>query len=235
MLGIAVVLEGFSLRTAVREAAPGRRGRSWWGFIKHTKNPELPVVLLEDTGALIGLAFALSGIGLAAWTGDARWDAAGSLAIGVLLVVIAYVLSVETKSLLIGEAAAPEVQASIRDMLMAEGGKIGPVRAINEIRTMQLGPHDVIVAASVDMADDATARDVEAANARLDQAIKARHPEVKYLFIEVEAAKAGSTAPGPAPKAVGDVPAAPTPPTPKPVISARPPTARKVKGKKHRH
>ena len=107
VLGIAIVAEGLSLRTARHEADPIRRGRTWWRFVRTTKNPELPVVLLEDTGALVGLVFALVGISLAEITGNARWDAVGSIGIGLLLGVIAIVLAIEMKSLLIGEAASP--------------------------------------------------------------------------------------------------------------------------------
>ena len=106
VLGLAIVLEGLSLRTAHREATPSRGRRSWWTFIRTTKSPELPVVLLEDSGALVGLLFALVGISLAEITGNARWDAMGSIGIGLLLGVIAVILAIEMKSLLIGEAVA---------------------------------------------------------------------------------------------------------------------------------
>ena len=115
VLGVAMVLEGLSLRTAHREADPSRQGRSWWRFIRTTKSPELPVVLLEDTGALVGLLFALIGISLAEITGNPRWDALGSIGIGLLLGVIAVILAVEMKSLLIGESVAPAVDARIRE------------------------------------------------------------------------------------------------------------------------
>jgi cation diffusion facilitator family transporter len=112
VLAIAIVLEGLSLRTARKEADPTRRGRSWWRFIRTTKSPELPVVLLEDTGALIGLVFAFIGISLAVITGNPRWDAVGSIGIGLLLGVIAVVLAIEMKSLLIGEAVSPPSSSS---------------------------------------------------------------------------------------------------------------------------
>ena len=104
-----MVLESFSLRTAMRESKEERRGKSIYQFVRRTKIPELAVVVLEDIGALIGLTFALVGVSLASVLDEARWDAAGSLAIGVLLVVIAIVLAIEMASLLVGEAAAPEV------------------------------------------------------------------------------------------------------------------------------
>jgi cation diffusion facilitator family transporter len=107
ILVVAVVLESFSLRTAVRESAHVKGEQSWWGFVRHAKVPELPVVLLEDVGALCGLVFALTGVGLAEVTGNPRFDALGSLAIGLLLAVIAIILAMEMKSFLIGEAAPP--------------------------------------------------------------------------------------------------------------------------------
>ena len=117
VLVVAIVLESFSLRTAVREANVVRGSEDWWSFVRHSKSPELPVVLLEDVGALVGLAFALAGVGLAIATGEPRFDALGSIAIGVLLAGIAVVLAKEMKSLLIGESAAPGVTAAIRAAL----------------------------------------------------------------------------------------------------------------------
>ena len=111
ILGVAVVLELFSLRTAVREARPFRGSRSWVAYIRRSKSPELPVVLLEDLGALLGLLFALTGLTLTEVTGDAAWDGAATLFIGLLLVAIAAILVVEMKSLLIGESATPEHEA----------------------------------------------------------------------------------------------------------------------------
>jgi divalent metal cation (Fe/Co/Zn/Cd) transporter len=197
-------------------------------------------VLLEDVAALSGLLAALAGISAAHLLGLDWADGAASVVIGLILASVAAFLAIEIKSLLIGEAASPEVQRSIRNEIMAESGTVGPVRAINEIRTMQLGPHDMIVAASVDMYDHATARDVEATNARLDAAIKAKHPDVRFLFIEVEAAKADapSTRAAVAINAAAmsvTAAAAPEPSAPKPVIQSRPPSAKKGKGKKRRH
>ncbi len=108
ILLVAIVLESYSLHTAVKEANHVRGDESWWSFIRHSKSPELPVVLLEDTGAEVGLFLALTGVLLAHFTDEPRWDAAGSLGIGILLVVIAGILAVEMKSLLLGESASPE-------------------------------------------------------------------------------------------------------------------------------
>jgi cation diffusion facilitator family transporter len=143
----AIVLESWSLRTAVREASPLRGDRSWWSFIRHTKSPELPVVLLEDVGALTGLVFAVLGIGLAVLTGNARFDALGSVAIGLLLGVIAVVVGTEMRSLLIGEAATPRDVAAIRQALEGTDG----VRRLIHLRTMHLGPDELLVAAKLEL------------------------------------------------------------------------------------
>jgi len=179
VLGVAVVLEALSLRTARREASPNRQGRSWWRFIRTTKSPELPVVLLEDTGALVGLLFAVIGIGLAEITGNARWDAMGSIAIGLLLVVIALVLVVEMKSLLIGESAGPRVEAAIRDAMLA-GNEI--TRVIH-LRTLHLGPDDVLVAAKLEFTCDSIpdlARAIDTVEARVRQS----SPRVSLIYLE---------------------------------------------------
>src|SRR6185503_587555 len=133
--------------TAVVEASHAKEGGSWWAFIRHSKVPELPVVLLEDLGALVGLAFALVGIALAAVTGNSSWDAVGSLAIGVLLGVIAIILIVEMKSLLIGESASPVVEKAIRAVIERQPS----VRRLIHIRTQHLGPDDILLGAKIEL------------------------------------------------------------------------------------
>jgi cation diffusion facilitator family transporter len=179
VLIVAFVLEGASLRTAHREADPTRRGRTWWRFIRTTKSPELPVVLLEDTGALFGLVFAFVGISLAELTGNPRWDAVGSIGIGLLLGVIAVVLAIEMKSLLIGEAAAPSVEAGIRDAITA-----GPeVTRIIHLRTLHLGPDDLLLATKLEFACNTIpelARAIDTVEAR----VRASIPLARLIFIE---------------------------------------------------
>src|SRR5688500_2690734 len=114
ILVLAILLETFSFRTAVVEANHVRGDAGWWQFIRRSKNPELPVVLLEDLGALVGLVLALAAVGTTLATDDPIWDGIGTLSIGVLLTVIAIVLAIEMKSLLIGETADATVEASIR-------------------------------------------------------------------------------------------------------------------------
>ncbi len=255
VLGIALMLESVSTWQALSAFNKVRNGEGMIATLRRSKDPALFTVLLEDLAALAGLTVALIGIS-ATHLLEIDWaDGAASIAIGLILASVAAFLSIEIKSLLIGEAASEDVQKSVRKLLDAEGGKIGPVRAINEIRTMQLGPNEVIVAVSCDMEDSATAADVEAANARLERAIKKRHPEVRYLFIDVKAAS--STAQKPATDAVAGAPsslaaaiiAQPANQTPasststitalpaapaKPAIVTRPSTARKGKGGKRK-
>ena len=147
VLVLAMVLEGGSLRTAVHESRPLRGDRSWVGFIRHAKAPELPVVLLEDTGALIGLVLALTGVGLALATGEAYWDGLGTIAIGVLLVVIAIVLAGEMRSLLLGEAASSRDIAAIEQAIAASP----PVRRLIHLRTEHLGPDELLVAGKLEL------------------------------------------------------------------------------------
>ncbi len=180
VLGFAIVLESYSFRTAWNETKPQLGGRSLMQFIRSTKSPELPVVLLEDTGALIGLVIAFTGLTLAVITDDARYDAAGSLAIGMLLVVVASILAIEMSSLLIGEGAEPEQVALIKAAIAQEPN----VLELIHLRTMQLGPDDVLVAAKV--AFDATLSfpEVAAAIDATELLIRKAVPEARMLFIE---------------------------------------------------
>lgn len=146
ILGVSIALESYSLRTAVKEAAHSKGSRSWWRYIRTAKSPELPVVLLEDVGAEAGLIVALLGLVLAELTGDARWDAAGSIAIGVLLVVIAVVLAIEMKGLLVGEAASDEQQSALESAI----GAAPHVTSLIHVRTQHLGPDRLLVAAKVE-------------------------------------------------------------------------------------
>jgi cation diffusion facilitator family transporter len=180
ILLVAVALESFSLRTAVREANEERVDESWYAFIRHSKSPELPVVLLEDVGALCGLVLALLGVTMGSLTGNDRWDAVGSLGIGVLLVVIAGVLVVEMKSLLIGEAASPSDVAAIRGAI--EGSP--SVRRVIHLRTEHLGPDELLVGAKVEF--DHALSFVELA-ARIDGAearLRAAVPAARVIYVE---------------------------------------------------
>jgi cation diffusion facilitator family transporter len=179
VLGVAVVLEGLSLRTAVREANPGRRGRSWWRFIRTARSPELPVVLLEDLAALLGLTFALIGITLNVITDEPAFDALGSIAIGLLLGVVAIVLAVEMKSLLIGESAVPEEQDAIIAAITADPG----VRQLVHLRTLHLGPEELLVAAKVDLGQRSS-HDLALAIDALEVRVRAAVPTARVIYIE---------------------------------------------------
>ncbi|MEV1246384.1 cation diffusion facilitator family transporter [Nonomuraea sp. NPDC050022] len=147
VLVAAIVMESLSLRTAVRNSNRVRDGRSWAGFIRDAKAPELPVVLLEDTAALAGLVFALVGVGLTVLTGNSAFDGLGSIAIGLLLVAVAVTLARETKSMIIGEAATPAVQDAIEKVLDGDPS----IQAFAQVRTLHLGPEDLLIAARVTM------------------------------------------------------------------------------------
>jgi len=179
VLGIAIVLEIFSFRTAIREANHVRHGRGWWEFIRTSKSPELPVVLLEDLGALIGLVFALCGVSLTVITGDEVFDALGSIAIGLLLGVIAIVLAIEMKSLLIGEAAAPEDEDTIVQLLHESP----EVARVIHMRTLHLGPEELLVAVKIQPAGgslDDFAATVDTLEARIREAV----PSARRIYIE---------------------------------------------------
>ncbi len=180
ILVFAVVAEGFSFRTAVKESTPLKGDDSWWGFIRHAKVPELPVVLLEDFAALIGLVLALAGVGLAVLTGEPRWDAVGTLGIGVLLLAVACVLAVEMKSLLMGESASKDSVTRIRTALVDGAG----VLRVIHLKTMHLGPDELLVAAKVALAPEldlpGVARAIDDAEAR----VRAAEPQARVMYLE---------------------------------------------------
>jgi cation diffusion facilitator family transporter len=180
VLVVAIGLEGFSLRTAIHESRAMKAPRETWvGFIRHAKSPDLPVVLLEDVAALTGLLLALLGVGLAELTGEPRWDGIGTCAIGVLLIVVAVVLVIETKSLLIGEAAAPDALARI------EAGLVGPgVDRIIHLRTMHLGPDELLVGAKLAMPRDATLPEVARAIDAAEQRVREAVPAARVIYLE---------------------------------------------------
>ncbi len=179
VLLIAGGLESFSFRTAIVESAKVKGDDSWIGFIRHSKTPELVVVLLEDFAALIGLLFALVGVGVAALTDNARWDGIGSMAIGLLLSAVAITLIVEVKSLLIGEAAAPAVVNSIVAALTGGG-----IDRVIHLRTMHLGPEELLVAAKVAMPASRTLADVATAIDAAEVRVRAAVPAARVIYLE---------------------------------------------------
>lgn len=180
ILVIAIALEGFSFRTAVQESTPLKGRASWWQFIRNSRSPELPVVLLEDTGALIGLIFALGGVGLTMLTGDPVWDGVGTLAIGALLGVIAVVLIVEMQSLLIGEGATAAEDAAICESLV-DGTTID--RLIH-IKTQYLGPEEMLVAAKVAVAPGLDIEQIAAGIDAAESRVRAAVPAARIIYLE---------------------------------------------------
>lgn len=198
VLLFAMVVEGVALRTAMRSAAKERRS-SWWRYIRETRAPENAVILLEDTAAEIGLTVALIGVLATAATGDPRYDAAGTMAIGGVLAVVAVVLAVEMRSLLIGEAADPFDVAQIRRVLNEHAS----VERVVDLRTMHLGPADILVAARIELDGRL---DVDAAAACIEEltsTIRSALPAAKRVYLEPEAS-AASRSDGQADVRVGD-------------------------------
>jgi cation diffusion facilitator family transporter len=192
ILVVAIMLETFSLRTAVREARHVKSADvSWWQFVRRSKQPELPVVLLEDVGAEIGLLFALIGVILSSATDNARWDAAGSLAIGVLLVTIAAVLAVEMKGLLIGESASPDHQARIQEAIATAPH----VRKLIHMRTEHIGPDELLVGAKVDFGAALTAQQLAAAVDEVEVRVRAAVPAARVIYLEPDVERSGEATP----------------------------------------
>jgi cation diffusion facilitator family transporter len=179
VLLVAIVMEGTSFRTAMRESRAARGSKSVFQYIRAAKAPELPVVLLEDFGALVGLVFALFGVGMTLATDDGRWDAVGSGAIGVLLVVIAVVLALETRSMLLGEAAAPSDVAAIRAALVGDG-----VPSVIHLRTLHLGPEELLVAAKIEVSSTETAAEIAQAIDDAEARVRSAVPIARTIYLE---------------------------------------------------
>jgi cation diffusion facilitator family transporter len=189
ILAGSIALETYSLRTAVHESRPSKGRQSWWSYIRTSRVPEFSVVLLEDAGALCGLFFALVGVLLSSITGNARWDAAGSLAIGCLLVVIAIVLARETKNLLIGEAATPETQEAIAAAMNAAP----QVRRIIHMRTEHLGPDELLVAAKLEFDLDLTMPELARAIDDVEARVRSVVPSAHLMYLEPDVHRAEAT------------------------------------------
>lgn len=198
----AIIMEIFSFRTAIKESNLVRGEKSWWEFIRRAKAPELPVVLLEDLGALVGLFLALFGVSMAVVTGDGVWDGIGTVAIGVLLAVIAAILAFETKSLLIGEGADPDTERQIVEALES----VDQVDHLVHIRTQYMGPEELLIAAKIAVSHDDTAVDVARGIDAAEAKIRERFPEAKLIYLEPALSEPSTkTVPAPAesPEATG--------------------------------
>ena len=192
MVAVAILvagigMEGVSFRTAVVEATKQKKQLGWWAFIRRTKSPELPVILLEDLGALLGLVVALVGIGLASLTGDPRFDALGSITIGVLLGVIAALLATEMRSLLIGEAATIEDREAIRQSL----SQTPFVERVIHMRTQHFGPDQLLVALKLQFETGLTTEGIADGINDAERRIRERVPAAKLIFIEPDIYRSG--------------------------------------------
>ncbi|WP_299037228.1 cation diffusion facilitator family transporter [uncultured Pseudokineococcus sp.] len=190
VLVAALVMESLSLRTAVREADEVRGAQSLPRFIRTARAPELPVVLLEDSAALVGLVLALGGVGLTLLTGDGRWDAAGTGGIGLLLTAVAVVLAVEMKSLLVGEGATPAQVRAIEAALPGEG-----VRSIIHLRTLHLGPEELLVGAKIAVPGASTAEEVAHAIDAAERRVREAVPIARVIYLEPDLRKGSHPAP----------------------------------------
>ncbi|GAA2893556.1 cation diffusion facilitator family transporter [Streptosporangium fragile] len=180
VLIFAIIAEAFSFRTAIIESNHIRGNQSWVQFIRRAKSPELPVIVLEDLGALLGLIFALFGVTMAVVTGNPVWDGIGTLMIGALLGVIAVILAIETKSLLIGEGAGPEVEAQIAEALRSTP----EVSRVIHMRTLHLGPEEILVAAKIAVDHDDTAAEVARGIDEAEQRVRAAVPAARVIYLE---------------------------------------------------
>jgi len=180
VLSVAIVLESFSFRTAIRETAKIKGDATWVQFVRHARVPELPVILLEDLAALIGLVFAFFGVVLTLITHNGIWDAVGSAAIGLLLIVVAGILAVEMKSLLVGEAATPDQVRAIEQAIRA-GDEVADIA---HMKTVHLGPEELLVAVKFAVNHDDSAADVARGIDAVEARIRAAVPIARVIYLE---------------------------------------------------
>jgi cation diffusion facilitator family transporter len=180
VLVVAIGMESFSFRTAIREGNKVRGSATWVQYVRRAKAPELPVILLEDFAALTGLTFAMLGVGLSLITKEPMFDVIGTALIGLLLVAVAVVLALETKSLLLGEAAAPEAQVRIREAITSSNGIDGVIH----MKTLHLGPDELLVAVKVAVTASDSAADVARAIDAAEAAIRAAEPIARVIYLE---------------------------------------------------
>jgi cation diffusion facilitator family transporter len=180
VLLFATVAESFAMRTAIIESRKVKGSRTWWEFIRKSRSPELPVILLEDSGALIGLLLAMIGVGLTALTGDPTWDALGTLGIGILLVLISVVLTIEMKSLLIGEAATQE---HIEAITTAVAG-VATVTKVIDLKTQHIGPDELLVAGKIEFDRRLSNAEISDAVDTVETAVRASVPLTMQIYLE---------------------------------------------------
>ncbi len=181
VLTVAIVIEAAAFSVAWRAFSRERGSRSLWRSIRATKDSAVLVVLLEDSAAMLGLVVALVGLLLTRLTGVVIWDGIASITIGVLLGVIAVILAVETKSLLVGEAAGREERSAIRAAVLSHPA----VETVQRLLTMQLGPHDILINLEVELHDQLTAEEIEQVIRDIEASIREVEPDARDIFVEV--------------------------------------------------
>jgi divalent metal cation (Fe/Co/Zn/Cd) transporter len=185
VLIISILLESWSFRTALREVNKSRGSKSLFRYVREARQPELPTVLMEDAGALIGLCFALFGVSMAELTGDPRWDGVGAFAIGVLLVIIAIFLAIEMSSMLVGESALPEEEDRIRGALAGQAG----IESVIHLRTLHTGPDELLVGVKIAIAPDYPAADLALIIDAAEGRIRAELPTARWIYVEPDIAR----------------------------------------------
>ncbi|HEX6569951.1 MAG TPA: cation diffusion facilitator family transporter [Acidimicrobiales bacterium] len=196
ILLVAIVLEGFSFRTAVTEARHVKDPQvGWWSFIRRSKSPELPVVLLEDLGALVGLVLALAAVSVAHATDEPVWDGVGTLAIGLLLIVIAVILAIEMKGLLIGESASITDQQKIAAAIEVEPS----VQRLIHMRTQHIGPDELLVAAKLELIADLSVAETAEAVDRIEASVRRAVPTARIMYLEPDVFRTRVPHDGPGP------------------------------------
>jgi len=180
ILVFSIALEGGATISNIREVNRRKKKRTFFGYLRATKDSDLIVVLGENSAAVVGLTFAIAALTMAQVTGDGRWDAAGSVGIGVVLVTVAIFLAREIKSLLLGERADEEIEQAVRDLVRPDG----PITEVLSLLTLQQGPGEVVLAAKVRIAQSLAGDDVARAINEFEQAVHDRCPEVRWLFVE---------------------------------------------------
>lgn len=188
VLVLAIALEAFSLRTAIRESRHAKGTASWWHFVRTSRSPELPVVLLEDIGAMVGLVIALLAVSAAGVTGNSALDAVGTISIGALLLVIAAFLMVEMKGLLIGERALPREEQAIREALESHAN----VRGLIHMRTQYLGPEDLLVGVKIALEAELDLGQVAETINAAEAAVRRAVPAAKIVYVEPDVLATGA-------------------------------------------
>ena len=202
VLVVAIGLETYSFITAIRESNRTRGNTSWVDYVRRAKAPDLPVVLLEDSGALLGLVFALFGVAMTLITGNGVWDGIGTAMIGLLLVAIAAILAIETKSLLIGEGANPEATRKIEQAVLAGEG----VERIIHMKTLHLGPEELLVAVKIAVPRAERAEELARHIDETEERIREAVPIARIIYIEPDIYRPGAAAPATDATAVSSAP-----------------------------